>query len=252
MAQFERLAEELQGRYPQTARGLRILAGTARAEGMDDNLVLSAGGTKPAKPKYYPDIPENEEYDRQAGEVVNFADKLGINETSCLKMLPTRFSRKQKVYDELHITRPLLTPKFAIPWIEAVDKAGFLVSDYLRLHINEMETWKDPRYETVPKLPKTVRIQDGTQFKDGKPVDVRSELQNNNKYQKLLAGENWVGFYLALLRPDMVENMGWDIIGASVGSDSVLYLRRWFDQPRFNAHFDDGALPGFRALVRGR
>lgn len=255
MAQFERWADQLEGKHPQTASGLRILAGTAREEEVPEDFWLPQTSKAPnhvITPKYYPEIPENEEYDRQAGLAVNFADKLGINETACLKLLPPRFSRKLKVYDDLYVTRPLLTPRFPVSWIEAVDAAGFGVSDYLREHLGAMEDWKDPREQTVPKLPRAVWIQDGTQFKYRKPVDVRSELQNNNKYQKLLAGEKWVSFNLALLRADMVANMGWDVIGTSVGAGSVLYLGGWGDRLRFGCNWVDFAGPGFRALVRGR
>jgi len=56
---------------------------------------------------------------------------------------------------------------------------------------------------------------------------------------------------LTVLRPDLVKPMPWDLIGGTLGSDVLPYVR-WLDgRPGFDCGFDDRAGPGFRALVSG-
>lgn len=63
-------------------------------------------------------------------------------------------------------------------------------------------------------------------------------------------GDHFKGTGLALLRPDMIRTMWWDLIGGLLGSDGVPYVY-WNVVPVFYYHWDDDAGPGCRTLVCG-
>lgn len=199
-------------------------------------------------PKVYPEISLEEEFERQRQIVIERVIKpLNMNEASSLSQLPSSFPERLISYDGLSLSVPLIPPKFkGVPWINIVDASGLVVSQYLRERIEDLKEWEDPRKIVLPDKPYATWVQDGSRYVYRKPIDVRQDLQEDER-----GGNQWDGLALALFRPDMVKNMFWDLIGASVGSDGVPCLDWLGGGPGFDYYFSDAAGPGDRALVCG-
>lgn len=214
-------------------------------------------------PQYYPAIPLPDELERQREEATErIAVPLGIDRNKFLAKLPTRFPDRKSAYDRFCLNIPLIDPNltsFGLSWLQAVEGTLFYNPNHpeqtlkayvwseLKNRIGELKVWRDPRrgVEPFPEVPHAVWIQDGSRYVNGKPKDVRKQLQKIGR-----AGDHWKGLGLSVLRPDMVQTMWWDLIGGQVASDYVPYVR-WDDAPKFRYGRDDNAVPGYRALVCG-
>lgn len=243
-------------KYPEIAEGLTKLAARARTLGAPEQFPAVNSVTRKESPKFYPEISLEEDLANQRHIIIErLVRPLGIDEEDALKQLSFVFPGRKKPYNRLeHIVRtPILVPQLnGVSWLVACDKLGFTVSDYLRKEIeaDRVQPWQDSRGIRAPGISHGIWVQDGTMFVNRKPVDVREEL-NSRENSDLDTGDLWRGFALALLRPDMVLNKGWDLIGDSVDSDRVPCVGGWDGRPRFLAGRDDGALPHFRAFVCG-
>ncbi len=225
--------------------GQDIIYALKEQEGSDHSKIQT--------PKYYPELSLEDELERQRVEITNrVAVPLGMDRNVCLSSLPTRFPDRPAVYNKLHLTTPLIVPQFeslGFSWLQVVEGLNFYVYSGLKDAANngQLNLWKDQRRgaKPFPKAPYTVWVQDGSRYVNRKPVDVRKELEREER-----AGNHWQGLALAMLRPDMLQNKYWDLIGGSVGSGSVPSVY-WGGQPEFGCDWVDGADPGFRSLVCG-
>ncbi|TSC87499.1 MAG: hypothetical protein G01um10147_477 [Microgenomates group bacterium Gr01-1014_7] len=215
-------------------------------------------------PKYYPEIPETDELERQRVEATErLAVPLGIDRNQFLAKLPGRFPERNRDNERYALNIPLisldLTP-FGISWYDATSAALFYDPDnpevtlkpYIYEGLRNVETWKDPRrgVRPFPQVPHSVWMQDGSRYKGMEPRDVRSSLERVER-----GADHWKGMSETLLRPDKIKAMPWDVIGghlklSELEPGGVPYVR-WRAGPRFDAHSDGSALPEFRALVCG-
>lgn len=201
--------------------------------------------------KRYPEISLPEEYQRQSLILAGrFAVRLGMSEEEYIATLP-QFPEKPSNYSALGLNVPIIV-ETRIPWMEAAELSGILVTDYLRERVSagEVSEWEDDKFK-MPQVPFSVWAQDGTKFVNRKPSDVRKELLSKKENRDYRAGRILDSITIWDVRPDMVA-MYWDIIGNKVGSGSVPYLDLWDVRPELRADRVDFAGPDFRALVLGR
>ncbi|MBI2022209.1 hypothetical protein HYS93_05030 [Candidatus Daviesbacteria bacterium] len=210
-------------------------------------------------PKFYPEISLEDELERQRVELVErMAVPLGIDKDQFLAKLPTRFPERGANYDELALNVPLIVPdltSFGVNWFQMTVSSLFYDPDgldtvlepYISSGLKNIEVWQDPRkvVKPFPQVPHAVWVQDGSRYVNRKSRDVRKELKREER-----AGDQFKGVGLALLRPDMVKTMYWDLIGGILGFDGVPFVD-WLGRPLFDCHFVGHANPGFRALVCG-
>lgn len=219
--------------------------------------------------KYYPEIPLGDELDRQREELAErVAVPLAIDRNKFLSMLPTAFPNRPQVYNDLALTIPVIsvnvTP-FGVNWsqlIEATLYNGLNLNNpestlefhykSLRESLTDFKVWEDPRrgVQPFPEVPHAVWIQDGSRYISRKPNDVRNELQEFER-----AGDHLKGISITLLRPDMVQNMWWDLVGSKLELKSYNYLPyvRWYvAKPWFGYRWDGYTIPDHRALVCGK
>lgn len=208
--------------------------------------------------KVFPKISLPEEHRRQSLILARlFTTRLGFeSEEAYMATLP-QFPEIPSTYEKLGLKVPLIV-ETRVPWLEAaelshdVGKPGIYVSDYLKEQENadEIENWED-RVD-MSKGPIAAWTQDGTKFVGRIPSYVRKELRDKREYEEYRAGLFFNGISLWNLRPDMVRNMFWDLIGNKVGSGGVPYLGRWGAQAELDARDVGGhAEPDDRALVFG-
>lgn len=136
-----------------------------------------------------------------------------------------------------------------IPWERQADLADILISDYLRSRLSEVRPWAD----NPSKTPEGVACcgwfnEWGQRFPDPiKPFDARKQLTITEG-----AGEVFAGIANEIHFPqDNINGKYRDLIGTSVGSDYVVGLSRWSDQPRLDAGWDGNARPHWRPLASG-
>lgn len=198
----------------------------------------------------YPEISPEEEAQRQRFIIAEGIGKnLGMSEAECLAQLPDRFPEKP-TNTELAQTTPLIVPKFkGYSWLQVAEAAGLYVSDNFRERIakGELGQWTDQRedIEPDPEVPFSAWFQDGSRYVKKSPNYTRGHM-----HQLERAGDHWGGIGLEALRPDMVQTMGWDLIGGQVGRDHVPYASQWGGRLGFYYRLAGGAIPFFRSLLR--
>lgn len=258
-ANLEKLTGEWLARreeYPETAGFLEQAVLAAQEEGAPREFGTVTASKSPEIRKVYPEVPLEKDLAGQREIVIERVVKpLGLNVDNALKQLSFKFPARKPFYDDdgFHLTVPLIVPQFrGVSFLAMADAAGFYVLDSLRGQIlaGEVHPWEDPRGVDVPDRSHGIWVQDGTQWVHRKPVDVRNQLQED-KYKALLTGGLVKGFAQALLRWDMVQGKGWDLIGDSVGTADVPYVLDWRAGWGFYARWGGDARPDFRAFVCG-
>ena len=235
---------------------LREAVEEARNLGAPEQFPAEGPLAQKESPKFHSEIHPGRELARQKLIIVERVIKpLGLNEQEALSQLPSIFPRRKASYDRLHLMVPLLSPQFkGISFLSACEAAGFSVSDYLKEQIegNKLQSWVDSREVYIPNSPHGFWAQDGTQWVREAPVNVRAELETNLDYVNLRGGTLWEGFALALLRPGIVRDKGWNFIGDSVYFDRVPCLFGWSAGLAFSAAKAGHADWCYRAFVCGR
>lgn len=253
-ADIERLAKQFKEQYPEIADLLWAGAAVARKLGAPESFSIAEKATTDSvriPDLSYPEIPLSEEHRRQGLILAGrYAERLGLSEEAYIASLP-EFPGKPSNYNSLGLTVPIVF-ETRIPWLEAAELSGIYVSDYLRRRMSagEVKDWEGINFD-MPKVPFAAWVQDGTKFVYRKPCDARGEL-GRKKNREYLAGPILLAISLHNVRPDMVGTMFWDIIGTSVGSGHVPYLRHWDGEPGLRASGVVNAVPGYRAFVFGR
>lgn len=242
--------------YPNTVGFLEQAVLAAQNENAPEVFGQKSTPKPPEFRKAYPERPLEEDLTEQRDIIIErVARPLGLNIDNTLEELSFEFPQRGSFYDNegYHLTVPIIVPQFRdASFLDMADAAGFYVSDYLRKQIlaGEVKAWEDPRGVRISNRSHGIWVQDGTQWVNRKPRDVRTELQiEENK--DLIPGGLIRGFALSLLRWDMVKDKGWDLIGDSVGPGGVPYVHGWGDRPEFVADPDGHADPYFRAFVCG-
>lgn len=197
----------------------------------------------PESTKIFPEIPLEEEWQRQSRRFVElgFHEELGLTGEEYIATLP-KFEPQPEEWkgrmDTPVIVEIRISPKRQSElaglkyFLEGVDKADW--NKTLKGYI-------------APEGPYAVWLDDGRNHMKKSVKDVRKNLKADE-----LAGAELDGIALYVSNPKILEHHFLDLPGTSVESDGAAGLRLWDGGPEVFCSFVGGAHPRFGSVVRGR
>ena len=228
-------------------RGVRGRLGIAAAK-----TALFLGGVKDLQPlqaetvKIYPEIPLEENLERQAGRYTELEfykhPEIEISKGK-FKDLIMGLAIPQPENFRGRFNSPVAV--FGqIPIKDQCERAGI---DYFLGGLNVNDWPDDPQNYQTPNALYLAWTDEGARNMDRKVKDVRRELAPDER-----GGTQFDGVALYIVKPNVLQTRFLDLPGTTVEPAYAASLRLWDGRPRLDDDFVDVASPGFGSLVCGR
>ena len=228
-------------------RGVRGRLGIAAAK-----TALFLGGVKDLQPlqaetvKIYPEIPLEENLERQAGRYTELEfykhPEIEISKGK-FKDLIMGLAIPQPENFRGRFNSPVAV--FGqIPIKDQCERAGI---DYSLGGLNVCDWPEDPKGYKTPNSLYLSWTDEGARFMNRKVEDVRKELAPDER-----GGTEFDGIALYIVNPRVLKTRSLDLPGTAVGAGRAPSLGLWNGQPKLRFYFVGGALPRFGSLVCGR